>query len=68
MAFGKIKEYYFNEINDLGGDFDDFFEDEMEAMYQPVMDKKAAKAAAKDLKEEFVDDEEPTNSDNDDLI
>lgn len=68
MAFGKIKEYYFNEINDLGGDFDDFFEDEMEAMYQPVMDKKAAKAAAKDLKEEFVDDEEPINSDNDDLI
>lgn len=68
MAFGKVKEYYFNEINDLGGDFDDFFEDEMEAMYQPVMDKKAAKAAAKDLKEEFVDDEEPINSDNDDLI
>lgn len=69
MAFGKVKDYYFNEINDLGGDFDDFFEDEMEAMYQPVMDKKAAKAAAKDLKEEFIEeDEEPINSDNDDLI
>ena len=67
MAFGKIKEYYFDEINNIG-DFDDFFEDETEAMYQPVMDKKAAKAAAKDLKEEFVDDEEPVNSDNDDLI
>lgn len=64
---GRIKEYYFDEINNIS-DFDDFFEDEMEAMYQPVMDKKAAKAAAKDLKEEFVDDEEPVNSDNDDLI
>lgn len=64
---GRIKEYYFDEINNIS-DFDDFFEDEMEAMYQPVMDKKAAKAAAKDLKEEFVDDEEPINSDNDDLI
>ena len=64
---GRIKEYYFDEINNISN-FDDFFEDEMEAMYQPVMDKKAAKAAAKDLKEEFVDDEEPINSDNDDLI
>ena len=64
---GRIKEYYFDEINNIS-DFDDFFEDEMEAMYQPVMDKKAAKAAAKDLKEEFVDDEEPINSNNDDLI
>ena len=64
---GRIKEYYFDEINNIS-DFDDFFEDEMEAMYQPVIDKKAAKAAAKDLKEEFVDDEEPINSDNDDLI
>ena len=69
MAFGKIKEYYFNEINDLGGDFDDFYEDEMESMYQPIIeDKKAAKAAAKDLKEEFIEEDEPVNSDNDDLI
>ena len=37
-------------------------------MYQPVMDTKAAKAAAKDLKEEFVEEEEPINSDNDELI
>jgi hypothetical protein len=65
---GRIKEYYFNEINDLGGDFNDFFEDEMEAMYQPVMDKKAAKAAEKDLKEEFIEEEETVNSDNDDLV
>ena len=63
---GRIKEYYFDEINNISN-FDDFFEDEMEAMYQPVMDKKAAKAAAKDLKEEFVE-EETINSDNDDLI
>jgi hypothetical protein len=64
---GRIKEYYFDEINNIS-DFDDFFEDEMEAMYQPIMDKKAAKAAAKDLKEEFVEDEEPIDNDNDDLI
>ena len=64
---GRIKDYYFDEINNIS-DFDNFFEDEMDAMYQPIIDKKAAKAAAKDLKEEFVDDEEPVNSDNDDLI
>lgn len=64
---GRIKEYYFDEINNISN-FDDFFEDEMEAMYQPIMDKKAAKAAAKDLKEEFVEEEETINSDNDDLI
>lgn len=64
---GRIKEYYFDEINNISN-FDDFFEDEMEAMYQPIMDKKAAKAAAKDLKVEFVEDEEPIVNDNDDLI
>ena len=68
MAFGKVKEYYFNEINDLGGAFDDFFEDEMEAMYQPVMDTKAAKAAAKDLKEEFIEEDDNVDPTNDDYI
>jgi hypothetical protein len=64
---GRIKEYYFDEINNISN-FDDFFEDEMEAMYQPIMDKKAANAAAKDLKEEFVEEDETINSDNDELI
>jgi hypothetical protein len=61
---GRIKEYYFDEINNMDN-FDAFFEDEMEAMYQPIVDKKAAKAAAKDLSEEFIEEPE-SDSLNDD--
>ena len=59
---GRLKDYYYNEINSMD-EFDPIFEEEMEAMYQPVTDKKAAKAAAIDLKEELVEDsnDEPTN-------
>ena len=62
----KIKDYYFEEINNADN-FDNFFEDEMDAMYQPILldskaAKAAAKAAAKDLKEEFVDDNEETSN------
>jgi len=61
---GRLKDYYYNEINSLD-EFEPIFEDEMEAMYQPVTDKKAAKAAAIDLMEEVVEDgnDEPTNDD-----
>lgn len=65
---GRIKDYYFDEINN-SGEFDDFFEDEMEAMYQPVLNskeaKKAAKAAKADLTEETVEETEsdPLNDD-----
>jgi hypothetical protein len=61
---GRIKEYYFDEINNMD-DFDSIFEDEMEAMYQPIVDKKAAKIAAKDLSEEFIEETE-SDSLNDD--
>jgi hypothetical protein len=68
---GRIKDYYFDEINNMD-DFDPFFEDEMEAMYQPVVDKKAAKAAAKaaakDLKEEFIEEDDNVEPTNDDYI
>ena len=64
---GRIKDYYFDEINSMD-DFDPIFEDEMEAMYQPVVDKKAAKAAAKDLKEEFVEEDDNVEPTNDDYI
>ena len=62
----RIKDYYFEEINNADS-FDDLFEDEMDAMYQPILldsktAKAAAKAAAKDLKEEFVDDNEETSN------
>ena len=65
---GRVKEYYFDEINNID-DFDSFFEDEMESMYQPVMNskeaKKAAKAAKADLTTEFVEenDSDPLNDD-----
>ncbi len=61
---GRIKEYYFDEINNMD-DFDSIFEDEMEAMYQPIVDEKAAKMAAKDLSEEFIEETE-SDSLNDD--
>jgi len=68
---GRIKEYYFDEINNMDN-FDAFFEDEMEAMYQPVVDKKAmkaaAKVAAKDLKEEFIEEDDNVEPTNDDYI
>ena len=65
---GRIKDYYFDEINSMD-DFDPIFEDEMEAMYQPVLNskeaKKAAKAAKVDLTEEVVEesDSDPLNDD-----
>ena len=59
----RIKNHFFDEINDLGN-FDDLYEDEAYAMYQPVLDdkamKKAAKLAAKDIAEEIVIDDEPS--------
>lgn len=64
---GRIKDYYFDEINNMD-DFDPIFEDEMEAMYQPIVDKKAAKIAAKDLKEEFIEEDDNVESTNDDYI
>ena len=64
---GRIKDYYFDEINNMD-DFDPIFEDEMEAMYQPVVDKKAAKAAAKDLKAEFIEEDDNVEPTNDDYI
>lgn len=64
---GRIKEYYFDEINNISN-FDDFFEDEMDGMYQPILESKAARAAAKDLSEEFSQEEEVSNNTNDDYI
>lgn len=64
---GRIKDYYFDEINNIN-DFDDLFENEQEAMYQPIMNKKAAKAAEKDLKEEFIEEDETITNVNDELI
>lgn len=52
---GRVKEYYFDEINS-SDDFDGFFEDEAEFMYQPIEDKKAAKLAKKDLTHEYDED------------
>lgn len=62
---GRVKEYYFEEINN--DDFADFFEDEAEFMYQPIQDKKAAKLAQKHLSEEFSFEEESEPSNNDDI-
>ena len=62
---GRVKEYYFEEINN--DDFADFFEDEAEFMYQPIQDKKAAKLAQKHLSEEFSYQEESEPSNNDDI-
>jgi hypothetical protein len=62
---GRIKEYHFDEINNVD-DFADFFEDEAEYMYQPIEDKKAAKLAQKHLSEEFTYEETET-SNNDDI-
>ena len=62
---GRVKEYYFEEINN--DDFADFFEDEAEFMYQPIQDKKAAKLAQKHLSEEFSYEEESEPSNNDDI-
>jgi hypothetical protein len=61
----KIKDYYFDEIMDMDN-FNDLFEDEQVAMYQPILldskaAKAAAKAAAKDLKEEFIDDKDESS-------
>ena len=62
---GRVKEYYFEEINN--DDFADFFEDEAEFMYQPIQDKKAAKLAQKHMSEEFSYEEESEPSNNDDI-
>ena len=52
---GRIKEYYFEEINSMD-DFESFFEDEADGMYQPIVDKKAEKLAKKDLTQEYDED------------
>lgn len=52
---GRVKEYYFDEINS-SDDFDAFFDDEAEFQYQPIVDKKAAKLAQKDLSQEYDED------------
>lgn len=52
---GRVKEYYIDEINNMY-DFDAFFDDEAEFQYQPIVDKKAAKLAKKDLTQEYDED------------
>lgn len=62
----RIKAHFFDEINDLGN-YDDLYEDEAYSMYQPILDnkadKKAAKAASKDIAEEIIIDDEPSKED-----
>jgi hypothetical protein len=60
----RIKNHFFDEINEFGN-FDDLYEDEAYSMYQPILEskatKKAAKLAAKDIADEIVIDDEPSN-------
>lgn len=66
---GRVKDYYFDEINDFNDDdFNALFEDEQDSMYQaldPKEAKKAAKVASKHISQEIISDDEPEQSNND---
>ena len=67
---GRVKDYYFDDINDHNDDdfFSALYEDERDSLYQaldPKEMKKAAKAASKHIQEDSIPESDDSIETND---